>query len=157
MHACMTKVGPPAFQKMIKRFPLCPHLDLSSTCHAINAGTGKMAYQQSGWDTNVLLVWRHQIHGLGCLLNLKTWAYIGTINQLRYPMQPNLSMLLPFTWLNHNTFVCCMVAMGGDKAWAHSRSVRACNTHDCMTLVPMLPTWHFAQQTFPTNNIHSPV
>jgi hypothetical protein len=49
---------------------------------------------------DVLLVWKHGVHALGRLLNLKKWARHGQTQQLRFPVLPNWGTLLLVTRLN---------------------------------------------------------
>jgi hypothetical protein len=53
------------------------------------------------WVRNdVLLVWKHGVHGL----NLKLWTYHDPTQQLLLPLQPNWTTLPLLAQLNHYTF-----------------------------------------------------
>jgi hypothetical protein len=57
--------------------PLFPHSELSSLYHAITARSMEILQQNSGWESDVLFVWKHGVHVFEWLLHLEVWACHG--------------------------------------------------------------------------------
>jgi hypothetical protein len=144
---------------MVKICLLFSRPELSSTYHAITAHTIYISWQNSGWGNNALLVWKHGVHVLECLLHLQTWTCHGPSHQLHYPMQPDWRSL----HLVHGSTTTCLFVSGvygwcGGMGWvrelAHSIGVHTCHNPDCMNLVPVLLTWHSTlYNQYPLHNI----